>query len=81
MIAQLKDVKWDNGGIAASVFMIIIMMILTCFISLGIRDLCCCYNRYRKIQGNGLGNICACNRICNISSGFKLTFVNLLFFF
>ena len=36
MIAQLKDVEWDNLIVAASVFMTIIMMILTYSISLGI---------------------------------------------
>jgi len=36
MIAQLKDVEWDNIIVAASVFMTIIMMILTYSISLGI---------------------------------------------
>ena len=36
MMAQLKDVQWDNVVIAASVFMTIIMMILSYSISLGI---------------------------------------------
>lgn len=36
MIAQLKEVHWDNVVIAASVFMTIIMMILSYSISLGI---------------------------------------------
>ncbi len=36
MIAQLKDVKWDNLIVAAAVFMTIVMMILTYSISLGI---------------------------------------------
>ena len=36
MMAQLKDVKWDNVVVAASVFMTIIMMILSYSISLGI---------------------------------------------
>ena len=36
MITQLKDVEWDNIIVAASVFMTIIMMILTYSISLGI---------------------------------------------
>jgi len=36
MIAQLKDVEWDNIVVASSVFMTIIMMILTYSISLGI---------------------------------------------
>ena len=36
MIAQLKEVEWDNLIVAASVFMTIIMMILTYSISLGI---------------------------------------------
>ena len=36
MIAQLKEVEWDNIVVAASVFMTIIMMILTYSISLGI---------------------------------------------
>lgn len=36
MIIQLKDVEWDNYVVAASVFMTIIMMILTYSISLGI---------------------------------------------
>ena len=36
MMAQLKDVQWDNVVVAASVFMTIIMMILTYSISLGI---------------------------------------------
>lgn len=36
MIAQLKDVQWDNPVVAASVFVTIIMMILTYSISLGI---------------------------------------------
>ena len=36
MMAQLKDVEWDNLVIAASVFMTIIMMLLTYSISLGI---------------------------------------------
>ena len=36
MIVQLKEVQWDNIVIAASVFMTIIMMILTYSISLGI---------------------------------------------
>ncbi len=36
MIAQLKEVEWDNLVIAASVFMTIIMMLLTYSISLGI---------------------------------------------
>jgi len=36
MIMQLKDVEWDNLVVAASVFMTIIMMILTYSISLGI---------------------------------------------
>ena len=36
MIAQLKDVEWDNMVVAASVFMTIVMMILTYSISLGI---------------------------------------------
>ena len=36
MMAQLKEVQWDNVVIAASVFMTIIMMILSYSISLGI---------------------------------------------
>ena len=36
MITQLKEVEWDNIIVAASVFMTIIMMILTYSISLGI---------------------------------------------
>ena len=36
MFAQLKDVKWDNIVVVASVFMTVIMMILTYSISLGI---------------------------------------------
>ena len=36
MIVQLKEIEWDSLVIAASVFMTIIMMILTYFISLGI---------------------------------------------
>ena len=36
MIVQLKEVEWDNLVVAASVFMTIIMMILTYSISLGI---------------------------------------------
>ena len=36
MIAQLQEVEWDNLIVAASVFMTIIMMILTYSISLGI---------------------------------------------
>lgn len=36
MIVQLKEVEWDNLIVAASVFMTIIMMILTYSISLGI---------------------------------------------
>ena len=36
MIAQLKEVEWDNLIVAASVFMTIVMMILTYSISLGI---------------------------------------------
>jgi AGZA family xanthine/uracil permease-like MFS transporter len=36
MMAQLTEVQWDNGVVAASVFMTIIMMILTYSISLGI---------------------------------------------
>ena len=36
MIGQLKEVNWDNLIVAASVFMTIIMMILTYSISLGI---------------------------------------------
>lgn len=36
MIEQLKEVQWDNLIVAASVFMTIIMMILTYSISLGI---------------------------------------------
>ena len=36
MIMQLKDVEWENLVVAASVFMTIIMMILTYSISLGI---------------------------------------------
>ena len=36
MIGQLKDVQWDNLVVAASVFMTIVMMILTYSISLGI---------------------------------------------
>ena len=36
MIMQLKDVEWDNLVVAASVFMTIIMMVLTYSISLGI---------------------------------------------
>ena len=36
MMAQLKEVRWDNVVVAASVFMTIIMMILTYSISLGI---------------------------------------------
>ena len=36
MMAQLDDVHWDNQVIAASVFMTIIMMILSYSISLGI---------------------------------------------
>jgi AGZA family xanthine/uracil permease-like MFS transporter len=36
MIGQLKDVEWDNLIVAASVFMTIVMMILTYSISLGI---------------------------------------------
>ena len=36
MISQLKDVEWDNLVVAASVFMTIIMMILTYSISSGI---------------------------------------------
>ncbi|MBP3226309.1 MAG: NCS2 family permease, partial [Methanobrevibacter sp.] len=36
MIVQIKDVEWDNLVVAASVFMTMIMMILTYSISLGI---------------------------------------------
>lgn len=36
MIVQLKEVNWDNIAVASSVFMIIIMMLLTYSISLGI---------------------------------------------
>ena len=36
MISQLKEVEWDNLVVAASVFMTIVMMILTYSISLGI---------------------------------------------
>ena len=36
MIVQLKEVDWDNMVVAASVFMTIIMMLLTYSISLGI---------------------------------------------
>jgi len=36
MIAQLQEVEWDNLIVAASVFMTIVMMILTYSISLGI---------------------------------------------
>lgn len=36
MIGQLKEVEWDNLVVAASVFMTIVMMILTYSISLGI---------------------------------------------
>jgi AGZA family xanthine/uracil permease-like MFS transporter len=36
MIVQLKEVDWDNVVVAASVFMTIIMMLLTYSISLGI---------------------------------------------
>ncbi|AMK16201.1 NCS2 family permease [Methanobrevibacter olleyae] len=36
MIIQLKDVEWDNLVVASSVFMTIIMMVLTYSISLGI---------------------------------------------
>lgn len=36
MIVQLKEVNWDNLVIASSVFITIIMMILTCSISKGI---------------------------------------------
>ena len=36
MIGQLKDVEWDNIVVASSVFMTIVMMILTYSISLGI---------------------------------------------
>lgn len=36
MMAQLKDVQWDNVVVGASVFMTMIMMILTYSISLGI---------------------------------------------
>lgn len=36
MIAQLKEVNWDNVVVAASVFMTILMMILSCSISVGI---------------------------------------------
>lgn len=36
MIVQLKDVNWDDKIVAASVFMTIIMMILSCSISIGI---------------------------------------------
>jgi AGZA family xanthine/uracil permease-like MFS transporter len=36
MIGQLKEVEWDNLIVAASVFMTIVMMILTYSISLGI---------------------------------------------
>jgi AGZA family xanthine/uracil permease-like MFS transporter len=36
MIMQLKDVQWDSLVVAASVFMTIIMMVLTYSISLGI---------------------------------------------
>ena len=36
MIAQLQDIEWDNLIVAASVFMTIVMMILTYSISLGI---------------------------------------------
>ena len=36
MIVQLKEVNWDNMIVAASVFITIIMMLLTYSISLGI---------------------------------------------
>ena len=36
MIVQLKEVNWDDKIVAASVFMTIIMMILSCSISVGI---------------------------------------------
>jgi AGZA family xanthine/uracil permease-like MFS transporter len=36
MFVQLKEIKWDNLIIVASVFMTILMMILTYSISLGI---------------------------------------------
>lgn len=36
MMAQLKDVQWDNVVVVASVFMTIIMMVLSYSISLGI---------------------------------------------
>ena len=36
MMAQLKEVEWDNVVVAASVFMTIIMMLLSYSISLGI---------------------------------------------
>jgi AGZA family xanthine/uracil permease-like MFS transporter len=36
MIGQLKDIEWDNIIVSASVFMTIVMMILTYSISLGI---------------------------------------------
>lgn len=36
MMVQLKDVQWDNVVVASSIFMTIIMMILTYSISLGI---------------------------------------------
>ena len=36
MISQLKDVNWDNFVVASSVFVTIIMMLLTYSISLGI---------------------------------------------
>lgn len=36
MIGQLKDIQWDNLVITSSVFMTILMMILSYSISLGI---------------------------------------------
>ncbi len=36
MFVQIKDIEWDNMAIVASVFMTIIMMILSYSISLGI---------------------------------------------
>ncbi len=36
MFIQIKDIKWDNIGIVAAVFMTILMMVLTYSISLGI---------------------------------------------
>ena len=36
MVVQLKDIEWDNFVVVSSAFMTIIMMLLTCSISLGI---------------------------------------------